>query len=429
MSHSAEQSAASACASDSSTSASAWVFTSPSVPLELHTGLRLDAPLQPGEVLLRLDAACICGSDMHTISGKRSDPAAPLVLGHEGLGTVVASANPQAPAGTVLTWGLAAPQCTLGGGAACQACSVYQMPQKCARVLKYGHAPWPRPAAPLPREHLEGLSGCFATHALLRAGTVLVPVGAALAAGVPASALASVNCAGGTAMACWRAAQRHLAASTRGTAAAAAAAAAPAAPVSILILGAGLLGLYTAAAAARDCPPGSTICCVDVSPSRLQLARSFGATHTALAPPPSEPDSHGALTAAIASALPSAAFDAAIEVCGQPSVVPPALALLRPGGVLVLAGMVHPASSLAGVTGEAIIRKCAAVVGVHNYEGGDLQEAVALLLHLHTAVLPAGEWGRLFSPPCALSQLPSALALAAGGEWARVVLAPSSSEQ
>ena len=41
--------------------------------------------LAPGESLIRLTAATVCGSDRHTVSGRRSG-ACPSVLGHEGVG-------------------------------------------------------------------------------------------------------------------------------------------------------------------------------------------------------------------------------------------------------------------------------------------------------------------------------------------------------
>ena len=80
---------------------------------------------------------------------------------------------------------------------------------------------------------------------------------------------------------------------------------------------------------------------------------------------------------------------------------------------------------LGGVTGEAIIRRAASLVGVHNYEGADLEEAVELIEHLHAAVLPEGAWARLFSPPQPLAALEGAMALAASGVWARVTVAPN----
>ena len=88
---------------------------------------------------------------------------------------------------------------------------------------------------------------------------------------------------------------------------------------------------------------------------------------------------------------------------------------------LALVGLVHPDSALSGVTGEALIRRAATLVGVHNYEGDDLAEALELVVALHGAGV---EWDRLFSPPVSLARLPAAFDLAATGKWARVVVAP-----
>lgn len=48
------------------------------------------APLSGGEVLLRIDACGICGSDMHAWHGRDSRRPAPLILGHEAVGTIAA---------------------------------------------------------------------------------------------------------------------------------------------------------------------------------------------------------------------------------------------------------------------------------------------------------------------------------------------------
>ncbi len=50
---------------------------------------RLPDELQPGEVLVQISLATICGSDLHTVDGRRSAPT-PCVLGHEAVGHVVA---------------------------------------------------------------------------------------------------------------------------------------------------------------------------------------------------------------------------------------------------------------------------------------------------------------------------------------------------
>lgn len=55
------------------------------------------------------------------------------------------------------------------------------------------------------------------------------------------------------------------------------------------------------------------------------------------------------------------------------------LAVLRAGGTYVLAGLVHPDSDLAGITAEALIRKCLTLHGVHNYGPRHLAAGLAFL--------------------------------------------------
>lgn len=387
-------------------SASAWIFSDAATPQYLTTAPLAGWSLEPGEALVRLLCSAVCGSDVHTAKGVRVDPAAPLVLGHEGIGRIIASARDDARVGECVTWSLATAQCS--PPQTCFSCASAGLPQKCARVFKYGHAPWARGDAPSPRATAEGLSGCYASHVLLRAGTAVVAVDTAIGEGVPFGALATANCAAATAVAAWRTAQRHALASSRR-------AATIAAPrPRVIIFGAGLLGLYAAAAAKRD---SAFVCVVDVIQTRLDTARAFGADTTALT-------ARGSTVDDIVNAVKAAAgsdFDIAIEVCGLPDVLPPALRLLRPGGVISLVGMVHPASALSATTGEAIIRKCATLVGIHNYEPDDLDEAVALIRSLH-GKLPAETWSSLFSPPFDLDCVPDAIALAATGAWTRVLV-------
>ena len=77
-------------------------------PLEVTYREEPDPALDPGEVVLRIDAVGICGSDMHAYHGRDPRRNPPLILGHELAGTVVAgpglgrrfTANPLITCGT-----------------------------------------------------------------------------------------------------------------------------------------------------------------------------------------------------------------------------------------------------------------------------------------------------------------------------------------
>ena len=66
--------------------------SSSSLPLLSHSTFPLPpaSSLQEGQVLLQLEGATLCNSDLHTLAGRRQEPC-PAVLGHEGCGTVVLS--------------------------------------------------------------------------------------------------------------------------------------------------------------------------------------------------------------------------------------------------------------------------------------------------------------------------------------------------
>lgn len=60
-------------------------------PLEVQIQDRPEPDLMPGEVVLRIDAVGICGSDMHAYHGHDPRRQPGLVLGHEFCGTIVKS--------------------------------------------------------------------------------------------------------------------------------------------------------------------------------------------------------------------------------------------------------------------------------------------------------------------------------------------------
>jgi S-(hydroxymethyl)glutathione dehydrogenase/alcohol dehydrogenase len=87
----------------------AALFRAPGVPLEVRE-IELEAP-GPHDVLVRIAATGICGSDLHVVRGEWRRPT-PMVLGHEGAGVVEEAGSEVAglaPGGrVVLSW---APAC------------------------------------------------------------------------------------------------------------------------------------------------------------------------------------------------------------------------------------------------------------------------------------------------------------------------------
>lgn len=349
----------------------AAVFHAPGQPLEIREFPR--PVLGPGQALVRVSLATICGSDLHTVQGHRETPT-PTVLGHEAVG-VIEEVSAQAPpdgnarVGDRVVWGIAA-SC-----GACYYCAS-GLPQKCASGRKYGHLR-------LSEEH--ALSGCLATHVHLLCGSWLARVPETL----PDRLAAPAACAVATTGAAMRAGGL-----IRGR--------------TLVVSGLGMLGLI--ACAMGHGAGASEVIGVDPASARRGLAGAFGAS-AAVAP-----EEAGE---AILAATSGRGADVALEMSGSPEGVARALSLLRLGGTCVLVGSTHPQPPLA-LTSEDIVRRCLTIRGQHNYRPLDLVNAVAFL-DREQGRYPFGE---LVSGAFALEDVNSAFALAASGTACRVAVEP-----
>ena len=180
---------------------------------------------------------------------------------------------------------------------------------KCASLRKVGHerfdGDWP-------------LSGAYAEHVVLPAGTALAKVPDIM----PDAVAAPAACATATVMAAMEAA---------GTVAGR----------RVLVIGAGMLGL-TACAALGEA--GARVRVTDIDAERLEVVGRFGGT----------PDGGGSV-------------DAAIDFSGSSAAIGSAYGRLCVGGVLALAGSVLPGPRIE-VSPETMVRQCLTITGVHNYE-------------------------------------------------------------
>ncbi|ROZ48955.1 dehydrogenase [Rhodococcus sp. WS3] len=311
----------------------------------------LDIPeLAPGDVLVRIDLATVCGSDLHTVSGRR--PAAcPSVLGHEAVGKVAAIGDGNRPAvvgdggslvvGDRVVWSVTVP---------CQQCPrcASGFTAKCIGVRKVGH------------ESARGdwvLSGSYAEHIVLPRGTAIARVPDAM----PDSVAAPAACATATVMAALEAAGALTG-------------------KRVLIFGAGMLGV-TAAAASAECK-AATVRVIDQDPLRQRLSRAFGAV-----------DDDGDST------------DVAIDFTGAAAAVQSAFGRLDIGGRLVLAGSVTPGPPIS-VDPERVVRRWLTITGIHNYEPRHLAQAIAFL----GATGEQYPWAELVDTPVPLADLTRVLA-------------------
>ncbi|XP_065056164.1 L-threonine 3-dehydrogenase-like [Rhopilema esculentum] len=319
--------------------------------------------LKDGEILGKMLAATICGSDLHTLTGKRIE-ANPSVLGHEGVIEIVENKR----GGSLLGKG---DRATFHIADCCKKCILCKsgVEQKCKKLFKYGHTQ-------IGHRSTE-LSGCYASHIILLPGTHVVK----LPDNIPNKIAAPLNCALATMV-------NAISYSN------------PSMKSSALVQGAGLLGLYGCVLLKEK--GFDKVYCSEVNTARLSLVEHFGGIPIG----PTYP-----------TKLEDESVDLVVEVCGVPSVFKEGIQVLRPGGVYALVGMVHPNSKL-DITAEQIIRKCITITGVHNYSSKHLDEAVELL----SRTIDKYPFSKLLSPSYALSQFDDAVEEALSQSYLRVVI-------
>lgn len=333
--------------------------------------------LAPGEVLVETEFATVCGSDVHTVLGHRSE-ATPLVLGHEAVGRVVAlgSEAPVGIGGVPVQLGDRVVWSVVVHCGSCDRCQ-RGLPQKCRHLRKYGH------------ERIEQgweLTGGYATHVHLRAGTAILSVKEDL----PAAVLAPAGCGIATAWAALAAAERTV--SFEGATA--------------LITGGGLIGL---AAAAMANERGAHVVLSDPEPGRRALAERFGVA-AVIDPVMGEPAAVDARYGSV---------DVVIEASGSPRAIHTGIESAGVGAAIVLVGSVFPSDPIS-LAPERVVRRQLSISGVHNYAPEHLAGAVEFLERNWQRYPFEGLVGETY----ALGELDAALVRAARRREVRVGIDP-----
>lgn len=291
-------------------------------------------PVAAEEVLVRNLYTTICGSDLHTYCGTRKE-ACPSVLGHEIVGRVISIGDGYTgfdvegtgiKPGDIVTWSIFAsnPDSYL---------SLCGMPQKGDGLFKYGHA--------LITEQ-DAFHGGLAEYCYLKKGTAILKI----PVDMPLPVAATINCAISTSAGALRLSgnlrNRH-----------------------VLITGAGLLGL-TSAAMCREAGAAS-VSLADVNGMRLEAAKHFGASGVIN------------MSSTIAGGIPiEKNIDIAIDMSGAPDAIEYGLSRLSTGGTAVWVGTVFKTRHIE-VDAEAIIRRLITIKGLHNYNFEDFKYALSFM--------------------------------------------------
>lgn len=140
----------------------------------------------------------------------------------------------------------------------------------------------------------------------------------------------------------------------------------------LVIQGAGGLGLYAAALAAER---GAVPVVVDGLADRLELARRFGAEHVVDLRERTTPEDRAR---AVADLTDGAGADVVVEVTGVPAAFAEAIELARVGGRIASVGNLDAAATVPVAPG-VLTRKSLTVQGVLRYDPWYLHKAVAFL--------------------------------------------------
>ncbi|MEZ5140093.1 MAG: Zn-dependent alcohol dehydrogenase [Acidimicrobiales bacterium] len=279
------------------------VLTAYDTPLELRDDIEI-APPGPGEVKVKVVASGVCHSDLSVLNGTIPLPT-PILLGHEGAGVVEEvgeGVTTVAPGDhVVLSFVPACGECyTCKHG---QAYLCEKSAAQAAAGLLDGTTRLTSGGAPL---HQMACLGTFGPYAIVpEISMVKIPDD------VPLDVAALIGCGVLTGVG----AALNTASIQAGD--------------TVAVIGCGGVGLNVIQGA--KIAGATTIIAIDMVPSKLEMAREFGATHTIDA---SEGDPVGA-----AMAINGRGADVAFEVIGLGATMEQAINTARPGGEVVLVGV------------------------------------------------------------------------------------------
>lgn len=345
--------------------------------------VNLDPP-GAGELLVRIEAAGVCHSDLSVVDGNRPRPV-PMVLGHEAAGVVEevgAGVDDVAPGDhVVLTFVPACGLCSACAGGRPALCPRAAVANAEGRMLGGGRR---LHGTSGDLHHHLGVSG-FAERAVVARGSAV-----ALPPGVPFDVAALFGCAVLTGVG----AILNTAAVHPGE--------------SVVVFGLGGVGL--AAVLGARLAGAYPVVAVDPVATKRELARELGADD-AVAPADAEQ--------AVFDRLDRGA-DHTIEAVGQTEVLTTAYRLTRPGGTTVAVGLAHPDARMT-ISPVSLVGEARRLVGSYLGEAVPQRDIPRLVALWRAGRLPVE---RLHTGTLPLSDVNEAMDALAGGAVIRQILDP-----
>ena len=266
-------------------------------PPEVRDDISLTDP-EAGEVKVKLAAAGVCHSDLSSVDGTFPMPT-PFVMGHEGAGEVTAvgtGVTSVAPGDhVILSW---MPPC-----GACQFCTGGQ-PHLCLNVVAVSTMNPHFSIGETPHFAMSG-TGTFSDETVVNQAACIK-----IEPDIPLDIASLIGCGVTTGVG----AVMNTAQVEAGS--------------SVAVFGCGGVGISVIQGA--RIAGATTIVAVDLVEKKLELAKTFGATHGAT------PDAVGDLSAELTGGQ---GFDYAFEVVGSPATIRAAYDATRRGGTAVIVGV------------------------------------------------------------------------------------------
>jgi len=298
-----------------------------------------------GEVLVRLLAAGVCGSDVHMWRGKDPRTPLPLILGHEGVGEIAALGSHRTDVvgrelvvGDVVMWerGIMCGRCYY--------CVVAKRPALCPLRKTYGIS--------VSCKEPPHLRGCYAEYMLLFPVTNLLKIGQ----DIDASSLVAASCSGATAA---NAVEQCNVRSGD----------------TVVVQGPGPLGLFVGAFALDAGASKLIVTGTERSRKRLDLAKAFGATETLC----TSDMSGEQMVERVREVTDGRGADVVIDCTGSPHAMRDGIRMVARGGTYALPGVATPIGEVPVGFFEDVSVKNVRLQGIWVSDTSHLYRAVTLV--------------------------------------------------